>query len=58
MKSLPPGIAALLVFSVPAFRARSRQGAKHGPAPFHGTPQAPDPHRNYPITRPSRSPRR
>jgi hypothetical protein len=51
MKSLHFAFAAWLAFSVPAFALHQDGGQpkapKHGPAPFHGTPQAPDPQRNY-----------
>jgi hypothetical protein len=50
MKSIYLAFAALLVFSVPAF-AQQKGGEqpkapKHGPAPYHGTPQ-PTTNRNY-----------
>jgi hypothetical protein len=51
MKSIHIAFAALLVFSVPAFAQHQDKGApkapRSGPAPYHGTPQAPDPQRNY-----------
>jgi hypothetical protein len=56
VKFLHIAFAALLALSVPA--VAQHQDAQHlggyhpqppqrGPAPFHGTPQAPDAHRNY-----------
>jgi len=51
MKSIHIAFAALLVFAVPSFAQHQGgdhpQPPKHGPAPYHGTPQAPDAHRNY-----------
>ena len=51
MKSIHIAFAALLVFSVPAFAQHGGndhpKAPKSGPAPYHGTPQAPDPQRNY-----------
>jgi len=49
MKSIHIALAALLIFSVPAFGAppKAPKPPKSGPAPYHGTPQAPNPQRNY-----------
>jgi hypothetical protein len=51
MKSIHIAFAALLAFSVSAFAQHGGndhpQPPKSGPAPYHGTPQAPDPHRDY-----------
>jgi hypothetical protein len=52
MKFMHIVFAALLVFALPAFAQQHPSGGHaappaHGPAPYHGTPQAPDNHRNY-----------
>ena len=51
MKSIHIAFAALLVFSVPAFAQHGGndhpKAPKSGPAPYHGTPQAPNAQRNY-----------
>jgi hypothetical protein len=56
MKAVQIAFAALLVFAVPAFAQHQDQHQQqnqhqkppaHGPAPYKGKPQAPDPHRNY-----------
>ena len=53
MKSIQIAFVALLVLAVPAF-AQHREGAagvhaapSRGPEPFHGTPHAAEPQRNY-----------
>lgn len=59
MRSVQLALAALLVVAVPAFAQRPGGGAPHpgggapprapsrGPAEYHGTPHAPDEHRNF-----------
>ena len=51
MKFIQIAFAALLVFAVPVVAQHGPGGHQappaHGPAPYHGTPQTPDMHRNY-----------
>lgn len=54
MKPIHLALTALFVFSIPAFAQREHEGARpappppqRGPAPYRGTPHAPDEHRNY-----------
>ena len=55
MRPVRLALAALLTLSIPAFAQREREGARpapppaprHGPQPYHGTPRAPEEHRDY-----------
>ena len=53
MKPIHLALTALLLCSIPAFAQREHEGARptppprRGPEPYHGTPHAPDEHRNY-----------
>lgn len=52
MKAINLTLAALLVIAAPAFAQHEHEGGHpappaHGPQEFHGTPHAPEEHRNY-----------
>ncbi len=52
MRTFNLALAGLLVVAVPAFAQHEHEGGHppvpaHGPGEFHGTPHAPEEHRNY-----------
>jgi hypothetical protein len=47
MKSIQLAFATLLALAVPAFAQHHQAPPSRGPAPFHGTPHAVEPARNY-----------